>query len=127
MPTYEQRLETYHEKMAKITIEHGSDYHEDLERMLYWQSIGYGKPSIVDTLSNNYIEKRDDLELYFSWEGEVFRYLPERKGFMGKPSYRLVKNYTYFTLKDRGMEDYLSYLGEVMDARRDNLSWIGGK
>ena len=129
MPTYQQRLETYHEKMARLTIEYNSEYSENLERILYVHVVGYGKPSIVDTITSDYINSRRDLELYYSFEGESFRDLPKRKGFIGTPSYKLIKNYTYFTLKDEKMEDLLCYYGEVMDARRERLSWIknGGK
>ena len=127
MTTYTERLQTYHEKMAKITTEYGSDWDEEYGCMFYWQSVGYGRPSMVNALSKDYIEDRDDLELQRGFEYESFRPLPKRKGFIGTPSYKLIKYYNYFTLKNREMEDYLSYLGEVMDARKENLSWIGGK
>ena len=127
MTTYTERVQTYHEKKSWVNVEYNSEYSENLERILYVHVAGYGKPSIVDTITSDYIKSRRDLEVYFSFEGEAFRDLPERKGLMGTPQYRLIKNYTYFTLRDEKMEDYLSYLGEVMDARRQNLSWIGGK
>ena len=129
MTTYTERVQTYHEKKSWVNVEYNSEYSENLERMLYVHVAGYGKPSIVDTITSDYIKSRRDLDVYFSFEGESFRDLPERKGFMGTPQYRLIKNYTYFTLKDEKMEDLLCYYGEVMDARRQNLSWIknGGK
>ena len=129
MTTYAERVQTYHEKVAKIATEYGSDYHEGYDRTIYWQSVGYGKPSIVDTISNHYIESRDDLEVWISYHFELFKPLPKRKGVIGTPSYKLIKNYIYFILKNEAMEDLLCYYGECMDARRQNLSWIknGGK
>ena len=127
MTTYQQRLETYLEKMARISTEYGSGWDEEYNRTFYWQAIGYGKPSIVNTLSNNYIAERKDLELQCGFEYEDFRPLPKRKGVIGTPSYKLIKNINYFRLKDEAMEDLLCYYEECMDARRENLSWIGGK
>lgn len=115
---YEQRLKVYHEKMARITVEYGSYWNEMMEKIMYSQSVGFGKPSIVDKISNKYILSRKDLQLVFGWEEESYRPLPERKGFIGTPSYKLIKNHNHFIIKDVEVEEWLSKISEDHAALR---------
>jgi len=125
---YQERLEAYHRKMAMITIKYGSYWNEQFGRMIYSQSVGFGKPSIVDTISNRYILSRDDLQLKFGWEEETFRDLPERKGFIGTPTYKLIKNHNHFIIKDVEVENWLCKVAEdhqYLKELRENKN--GGK
>lgn len=125
---HQERLKKYHEKMARITIEYSSYWSEINRSMIYCQSVGFGKPSIVDKISHDYILNRDDLQLVFGWEDETFRDLPERKGFIGIPTYKLIKNINHFFIKDKEVEAWLSKIAEdhqALEVIRENKS--GGK
>ena len=104
--------------MARITVKYDSYWNEDMGKIIYSQHVGFGKPSIVDDISNAFIKSRDDLQLVFGWEEESFRPLPERKGVIGTPSYKLIKNHNHFIIKDEKVEGWLAKIAEDHEALR---------
>jgi len=115
MTTYKERLEK-HEK-AKNMLKREIDavyYDEPYDEVFLQVSFGFGKEHEVTLASNKYCQEMCDvLTLIDAFESEKYVTLKEeRKGFIGKPSYRLEKYTMIFRINNVDLREEVGWLLE---------------
>ena len=113
MTTQKERNETHWKKKAILKREIDAVYYEEPFDEVYIRvSFGYGKEAEVTMASHKYCQDMADvLTLVGAYESERYIELKEEmEGFIGKPTYKLIKDIMEFHVINDDLREEVGYL-----------------